>query len=170
MAIWAAHALVRAAIAEAAATGRIRAVRAGTRKAARKTAREVELSKNEASRAGSSLARRSVNPKGEGQCSGKAGLDCWPARRSRSPRVPALASAQELTIFWAEWDPANYLQELVNEYTAETGVTVTVRRRRGRLPDQGLRRVQRQGRRLRHGRRRLASGSAPARPAATTST
>jgi len=36
------------------------------------------------------------------------------------------ATAQELTIFWAEWDPANYLQELVNEYTAETGVTVTV--------------------------------------------
>ncbi len=34
--------------------------------------------------------------------------------------------AQELTIFWAEWDPANYLQELVNEYSAETGVTVTV--------------------------------------------
>ena len=26
------------------------------------------------------------------------------------------AVAQELTIFWAEWDPANYLQELVNEY------------------------------------------------------
>ena len=38
------------------------------------------------------------------------------------------------------------------------------------LPDQGLRRVQRQGRCLRHGRRRLASGSAPARPAATMST
>ena len=36
------------------------------------------------------------------------------------------ASAQELTIFWAEWDPANYLQELVNEYEAETGVRVTV--------------------------------------------
>jgi multiple sugar transport system substrate-binding protein len=36
------------------------------------------------------------------------------------------ASAQELTIFWAEWDPANYLQELVNEYEAETGVVVTV--------------------------------------------
>ncbi len=36
------------------------------------------------------------------------------------------ATAQELTIFWAEWDPANYLQELVNEYEAETGVTVTV--------------------------------------------
>ncbi len=36
------------------------------------------------------------------------------------------AQAQELTIFWAEWDPANYLQELVNEYEAETGVVVTV--------------------------------------------
>jgi multiple sugar transport system substrate-binding protein len=34
--------------------------------------------------------------------------------------------AQELTIFWAEWDPANYLQELANEYEAETGVKVTV--------------------------------------------
>jgi multiple sugar transport system substrate-binding protein len=36
------------------------------------------------------------------------------------------AMAQELTIFWAEWDPANYLQELVNEYEQETGVRVTV--------------------------------------------
>src|SRR6476620_2481299 len=36
------------------------------------------------------------------------------------------AQSEELTIFWAEWDPANYLQELVNDYTAETGVTVTV--------------------------------------------
>lgn len=40
--------------------------------------------------------------------------------------MSSAASAQELTIFWAEWDPANYLQELVNEYEAETGVTVTV--------------------------------------------
>src|SRR6201985_287303 len=36
------------------------------------------------------------------------------------------ALAEELTIFWAEWDPANYLQELVNLYTKETGVKVTV--------------------------------------------
>ena len=36
------------------------------------------------------------------------------------------AVAEDLVIFWAEWDPANYLQELVNEYEAETGVTVTV--------------------------------------------
>ncbi len=39
--------------------------------------------------------------------------------------TPAV-SAQELTIFWAEWDPANYLQELVNDYEAETGVHITV--------------------------------------------
>jgi len=31
-----------------------------------------------------------------------------------------------LTIFWAEWDPANYLQELANIYTKETGVVVNV--------------------------------------------
>ncbi|MDW6020365.1 extracellular solute-binding protein [Mesorhizobium sp. BAC0120] len=36
------------------------------------------------------------------------------------------ANAQELTIFWAEWDPSNYLQELANEYEKETGVKVTV--------------------------------------------
>jgi len=36
------------------------------------------------------------------------------------------AYSTELTIFWAEWDPANYLQELVNQYEAETGVKVTV--------------------------------------------
>jgi multiple sugar transport system substrate-binding protein len=40
--------------------------------------------------------------------------------------LSAPAMSQELTIFWAEWDPANYLQELVNEYEAETGVVVTV--------------------------------------------
>lgn len=40
--------------------------------------------------------------------------------------IPVKAQSEELTIFWAEWDPANYLQELVNLYTAETGVTVTV--------------------------------------------
>ena len=37
---------------------------------------------------------------------------------STKPVVAAMGSlavqAQELTILWAEWDPANYLQELVN--------------------------------------------------------
>ena len=34
--------------------------------------------------------------------------------------------AQTLTIFWAEWDPANQLQELADMYTEETGVEVVV--------------------------------------------
>ena len=34
--------------------------------------------------------------------------------------------AQELVIFWAEWDPANFLQELVLDYEDETGIVVTV--------------------------------------------
>jgi multiple sugar transport system substrate-binding protein len=36
------------------------------------------------------------------------------------------AQEKSLTIFWAEWDPANYLQELGNEYEKETGVKITV--------------------------------------------
>jgi multiple sugar transport system substrate-binding protein len=36
------------------------------------------------------------------------------------------ATAEELTILWADWDPANYLQELANLYAAETGVIVKV--------------------------------------------
>ena len=32
----------------------------------------------------------------------------------------------ELTILWAEWDPANYLQEMGNRYEAETGIKVNV--------------------------------------------
>ncbi|HWK68034.1 MAG TPA: ABC transporter substrate-binding protein [Rhizobiaceae bacterium] len=38
----------------------------------------------------------------------------------------AYAQDKQLTIFWAEWDPANYLQELANEYEKETGVKVVV--------------------------------------------
>nr|MDH4449995.1 extracellular solute-binding protein [Rhodoferax sp.] len=33
---------------------------------------------------------------------------------------------QSLTILWAQWDPANYLQELVKGYEKETGVKVAV--------------------------------------------
>ena len=37
--------------------------------------------------------------------------------------VPAVT---ELSILWAEWDPANYLQEMGNLYEAETGIKVNV--------------------------------------------
>lgn len=35
-------------------------------------------------------------------------------------------SSEQLTILWAQWDPANYLQELVKDYEQQTGVKVTV--------------------------------------------
>jgi multiple sugar transport system substrate-binding protein len=33
---------------------------------------------------------------------------------------------QKLTILWAQWDPADYLQELVKDYEKETGVKVVI--------------------------------------------
>ncbi|HWH47860.1 MAG TPA: extracellular solute-binding protein, partial [Burkholderiales bacterium] len=36
------------------------------------------------------------------------------------------AAAESLTILWAQWDPANYLQELVKDYEKQTGTKVTV--------------------------------------------
>src|SRR6478672_10064705 len=38
----------------------------------------------------------------------------------------SVLAADTLTILWAEWDPANYLQELVKDYEKQTGVKVTV--------------------------------------------
>ena len=40
--------------------------------------------------------------------------------------VPFAAAQGKLTILWAQWDPANYLQELVKDYEKETGVKVAV--------------------------------------------
>ncbi len=39
---------------------------------------------------------------------------------------PEARQVTELTILWAEWDPANYLQEIGNRYEAETGIKVNV--------------------------------------------
>src|SRR5689334_8062321 len=40
--------------------------------------------------------------------------------------APSESSVKELTILWAEWDPANYLQEMGNLYEKETGIKVNV--------------------------------------------
>ncbi len=37
-----------------------------------------------------------------------------------------MAAVDELTILWAQWDPADYLQEIGNMYEAETGIKVNV--------------------------------------------
>src|SRR5580765_2684610 len=36
------------------------------------------------------------------------------------------SAAEKLTILWAQWDPANYLQELVKDYEKQTGTKVVV--------------------------------------------
>ena len=38
----------------------------------------------------------------------------------------SVLAADTLTILWAEWDPANYLQELVKDYEKQSGVKVVV--------------------------------------------
>ncbi len=53
---------------------------------------------------------------------------------TEAPAAPAATEApaasggdvKELKIIWAEWDPSNYLQQLVNDYEKEAGVKVTV--------------------------------------------
>ena len=40
--------------------------------------------------------------------------------------VKAQGDVTELTIWWAEWDPANYLQQIGNDYEEATGIKVTV--------------------------------------------
>lgn len=40
--------------------------------------------------------------------------------------APAAGGVSELKILWAQWDPANYLQQMGNLYEQETGVKVTI--------------------------------------------
>jgi len=40
--------------------------------------------------------------------------------------VAAQDKVTELTIWWAQWDPANYLQQIGNDYEKATGIKVTV--------------------------------------------
>jgi len=49
-----------------------------------------------------------------------------PATAAPVAEAPAASGVKELTIWWAEWDPANYLQEIGNLYEQETGIKVTV--------------------------------------------
>ncbi len=43
--------------------------------------------------------------------------------KEKPPKVKGMPA---ITIFWAEWDPANYLQELCNIYTEDTGNVANV--------------------------------------------
>lgn len=43
-----------------------------------------------------------------------------------APAEPAAPAVSELKILWAQWDPADYLQQIGNMYEQETGIKVTV--------------------------------------------
>ncbi len=47
-----------------------------------------------------------------------------PAQPTSAP--PAASGVKEIKILWAQWDPADYLQQMGNLYEKETGVKVTV--------------------------------------------
>jgi len=41
-------------------------------------------------------------------------------------KISRSTEEKTLTIFWAEWKPADYLQELTNDFTKETGIKVNI--------------------------------------------
>jgi multiple sugar transport system substrate-binding protein len=49
-----------------------------------------------------------------------------PAAAEEPAAEPEAGACQELTIWWAQWDPANYLQEIGKLYEQETGIKVNV--------------------------------------------
>jgi multiple sugar transport system substrate-binding protein len=54
---------------------------------------------------------------------------CGPAASTEQPPAatePAAGGVTELNILWAQWDPADYLQQIGNMYEQETGIKVNV--------------------------------------------
>jgi len=49
-----------------------------------------------------------------------------PVEEAPAEEAPAMPAVEELNILWAQWDPADYLAELVKDYETETGVKVNV--------------------------------------------
>jgi len=49
-----------------------------------------------------------------------------PAAEQPAAEAPDTSGVKELNILWAQWDPADYLQEIGNMYEQETGIKVNV--------------------------------------------
>jgi multiple sugar transport system substrate-binding protein len=45
---------------------------------------------------------------------------------TKAPAAPAAGAVKELKILWAQWDPADYLQQIGKLYEKETGIKVTI--------------------------------------------
>ena len=84
VAIWAAHALVRAAVAEAATVG-FRSRRSGESQSGTKTAQEGEWLNEQINRCRPAHRRQPLRRGRENKCSRGPCLECLPARRSPSP-------------------------------------------------------------------------------------
>ena len=60
----------------------------------------------------------------------EAPTEAAPAAEAPTEAAPAAPAAtgdvKELNILWAQWDPADFLQQLVADYEAETGIKVNV--------------------------------------------
>ncbi len=59
-------------------------------------------------------------------CGGATPAAQQPAAQQPAAQQPAASGVKELKILWAQWDPADYLQQLTKDYEAKTGVKVTV--------------------------------------------
>lgn len=55
-----------------------------------------------------------------------APAEAAPTQAPAAAEAPAASSVEELTILWAQWDPADYLQEIGNMYEEATGIKVNV--------------------------------------------
>ena len=49
-----------------------------------------------------------------------------PVEEEEGAEEPAASDITELNILWAQWDPADYLQEIGNMYEEETGIAVNI--------------------------------------------
>ncbi len=66
-------------------------------------------------------------------CGGGAATPAPAAEPTKAPAAeptkapePAAPAVKELKILWAQWDPADYLQQIGNMYEKETGIKVTI--------------------------------------------
>jgi len=64
-------------------------------------------------------------PAGETEAPPAEETEAPPAEETEAPPEEGPA-VTELSILWAQWDPANYLQQVANRYEEETGIKVTV--------------------------------------------
>src|SRR3990172_3123987 len=63
-------------------------------------------------------------PPAETEAPPPAETEAPPPAETEAPPPPA--GVTELSILWAQWDPANYLQQVADMYFEETGIKVTV--------------------------------------------